>query len=428
MRTGELIDITDSVNTATTLPDADWRALDSIFPEFDWGNPVTQCGDLILYAGRIRQGDAFCLLLAIPPDQFSSPTAAEAFVQSMAKIQAVQHPGLLGILGVAGRAGGACVAYEWFPGGSLDGFMQHTKIPAGLAVFMVATVADALHATHQAGICHRDVNPAWILLDANGNAKLVGAGLTYFLYVTNDAFVMSLMRRRAHLRSYLAPEQLDPDLPTDYLADIYSLGAIVYHLLVGNPPGGLTVLPSSRGEVGQGTDDVVLKSLHRDPHSRYKTAKAFGDEVRRIGGAIDNSRWWQWQQNLATTESTKARKVRRFSRKTVIIAIASCLFFGVGIFLFVKELVADTKLSTEQLTKSISSGIVSQEKREEALAVMASIVHKAVKSTWDGSHTDAVEQSARVAVMTGNQTEVVDLARLCLDKIPPRICRRQAYR
>ena len=394
---------------------------EEIFHEFEWGNPVAQAGESKLYAARLAGGDAMFFLLPLPAELFSTPEDLAQFVKRMEDMQQIRHPCLLHVIGVASRGGCACIAYEWFPGGSLDSMMR-SKIPVNQSISMTASVADALHALHQAGICHLDVNPGWILMDSQGGAKLYGAGITQFLYASNDLFLKSHMRRPAHLRLYLAPEQLDPDLTESFLTDVYSLAAVIYHLLVGSPPGGLTILPSSRGEVGRRTDDVVLRSLHRDPSLRYPTAQAFGIDVRKVGGAIENSHWTNLQRHASGMGNLAKRMTRRLVNLTwkdwLAIGTALVMLVVGAWFVFKHLLEAQTK-TTKELVASMGEEIVSKEQKEASLAVVASLVHKAVASGWDGSKMDEIEEASRGAVIAGNRGEVVDLAKVCIAKAPP---------
>lgn len=405
----------------TSVQQSITNPFEEIFHEFEWGNPVAQAGESKLYAARLAGGDAMFFLLPLSAELFPTQEDLDQFVKRMEGMQQIQHPGLLNVIGVAARSGWACIAYEWFAGGSLDSMMR-SKIPVNQSISMTATIADALHALHQAGVCHLDVNPGWILMDSQGGAKLCGAGITQFLYASNDLFLRSHLRRPAHLRLYLAPEQLDPDLTESFLTDVYSLAAVIYHLLVGSPPGGLTILPSSRGEVGRRTDDVVLRSLHRDPSLRYPTAHAFGVDVRKVGGAIENSHWTSLHRHASGVGSLAIRMTRRLVNLTwkdwVGIGAALGMLAGGGWFVFRHLLEAQTK-TTEQLVANMGPEIVSKEQKEASLAVVASLVHKAVASGWDGSKMDEIEEASRGAVIAGNREEVVDLAKVCIAKAPP---------
>ncbi|MGH8793760.1 MAG: serine/threonine-protein kinase, partial [Stackebrandtia sp.] len=114
---------------------------------------------------------------------------------------------------------------------------------------IVASAAEALHAAHEAGIIHRDVKPANMLIDDNGNAKLVDFGIARAkgeAGLTETGMVMGTV-------AYTSPEQLQDSNLTG-LADVYSLGVVAYECLAGQPP-----FSSSN------TGAAITGHLHKDP-------------------------------------------------------------------------------------------------------------------------------------------------------------------
>ena len=95
-------------------------------------------------------------------------------------------------------------------------------------------MADALAHAHQRGLIHRDVKPKNIILTPHGVAKLTDLGLAR---ATDDKEAAESEAGKAYgTPYYISPEQIRGDVDIDFRADIYSLGATLYHLVTGRPP------------------------------------------------------------------------------------------------------------------------------------------------------------------------------------------------
>ena len=99
---------------------------------------------------------------------------------------------------------------------------------------IIAQMADSLAHAHVRGLIHRDVKPKNIILTAGGVAKLTDLGLAR---ATDDKETAESEAGKAYgTPYYISPEQIRGDVDIDYRADIYSLGATMYHLVTGRPP------------------------------------------------------------------------------------------------------------------------------------------------------------------------------------------------
>src|SRR6185295_15691813 len=95
---------------------------------------------------------------------------------------------------------------------------------------VLVDVARALHTAHEAGVVHRDVKPSNILIDAQGRGLLSDFGLAKDL--TSQSLTQSGMILGTF--AYMSPEQVNPGKdPLDLRADVYALGAILYHIVSG---------------------------------------------------------------------------------------------------------------------------------------------------------------------------------------------------
>jgi serine/threonine-protein kinase len=170
-----------------------------------------------------------------------------------------------------------------------------------LSAQLVAIIARAVHHVHQRGILHRDMKPANILLDAQGQPYVTDFGLARHIGATTD---LTLSGAILGTPSYMAPEQAAgrKELVTT-ATDVYGLGAILYALLAGRPPfqadTPAAVLrlvveekPVPPRLVQPGTEPdletVCLHCLNKEPEKRYGSAEAVAQDLDRwlVGAPI----------------------------------------------------------------------------------------------------------------------------------------------
>src|SRR5687767_2118907 len=129
---------------------------------------------------------------------------------------------------------------EYVEGKTLYDVMQPPPVGEGRhftepeALDVMIQICDALHHAHQRGLIHRDVKPKNILLTPQGVAKLTDLGLAR---AADDKEAAESEAGKAYgTPYYISPEQIRGDVDIDFRADIYSLGATMYHLVTGRPP------------------------------------------------------------------------------------------------------------------------------------------------------------------------------------------------
>jgi serine/threonine protein kinase len=184
------------------------------------------------------------------------------------------------------------MALELVGGGSLAGKLTGPWEPEP-AARLVETLAGAVEAAHQAGIIHRDLKPANVLLTADGVPKVTDFGLAKRM--DNQGQTQSGLLLGTP--SYMAPEQADGKKDVGPAADVYSLGALLYHVLTGRPPFlGATVADTImqvvcddpvpvrrlRPAVPEDLQTICQKCLDKDPAGRYPSAAALAEDLRRF--------------------------------------------------------------------------------------------------------------------------------------------------
>ena len=202
---------------------------------------------------------------------------------------------------------------------------------------IIGEIANGLHAIHEAGIVHRDVKPANILMDeADGRAKLTDFGLAQ----DNVADVtLTQTDVLCGTPEYMSPEQSQGG-EVDAQSDIYSLGITLYESLTGTTPfrgGPLNVLQQHcnveplrpkliNPEISRNVETICLKAISKEPARRYESAKEFADDLQRLThGQPILARESPWWEKLALW-SKRNRNVAIWAATSAILLIA----LGIG--------------------------------------------------------------------------------------------------
>jgi serine/threonine-protein kinase len=178
---------------------------------------------------------------------------------------------------------------ELIPGESLaDRLRREGPLAVTTAVELAAAAADAVDAVHRAGVVHRDVKPANLLLGDDGRVRVTDFGIA-----ERTAAGLGAAEEVVSLGTvqYVAPERARGGDP-DPAADVYALGIVAYELLAGRPPfdgepdavlrAHVAALPPPLPEtVPAGIRAAVVHALHKDPAARPPSAAAFARELRR---------------------------------------------------------------------------------------------------------------------------------------------------
>src|SRR5204862_7125198 len=136
------------------------------------------------------------------------------------------------------------------------------------AFAIVPKICDALQCAHDAGVVHRDIKPGNILMDKKGRVKIADFGLAKLLKKEPAEMNLTQSNQVMGTLAYMAPEQMERPADVDHRADIYSLGVVIYEMLPGELPMGRFAPPSWKVEVDVRLDEVVLKSLEKEPERR----------------------------------------------------------------------------------------------------------------------------------------------------------------
>ena len=211
----------------------------------------------------------------------------------------LRHPNIVQVhdLGISSD-GRLFFAMELLSGTTLrDVIGQVGRLKSDQAVRVACEVLDALGAAHARGMIHRDVKPENVFLLEDGHLKLLDFGVAKAVAGNQPALTAAGMA--VGTPRYMAPEQAQA-LPVDARADLYSVGVVLWEMLVGRPPFaeldaiGAAVAAATRGiptleEMGVTAPADVLRAVRKatalDRDQRYATAAAFAADLRAAQGA-----------------------------------------------------------------------------------------------------------------------------------------------
>jgi serine/threonine-protein kinase len=264
-------------------PSADGGAIAGRFaPGERLGGGMT--GEVLL--ARDGQSGAQVALKLCNAAVFPSPITMERTQRELRQLQRLTCDGIAAIVD-QGRLpdGRLYVAMERCDGVPLSAVVAAAgPMPFARARAIVMAIGDALTEAQKSGVVHRDVAPKNVLLGAGDRVKLINFGIAPRV---ND--------RVFGVPEYLAPEQVE-GRPVDQRANIYSLGAVLYQLVIGVPPhqgapdavlaahlqAPIPVPSALRPELGPDVDRVLLKALERNPSRRHLTLRQFLTELEAL--------------------------------------------------------------------------------------------------------------------------------------------------
>jgi serine/threonine protein kinase len=218
---------------------------------------------------------------------FLHPGVAAGLRSQFSRAAAIRHPNVAAIRAVGETPDGVCyVAFEVLRGQLLSEILQARHIlPLSEAADLALQAAAGLQAVHQASLLHGNLSPETILVAHSGNdrplVKLVRFGLMQHgteMSAGGDADTR-----------YAAPERLAGH-PPDERSDVFSLGAVLHHLLTGSPP---SAVPATSEPVPDAEWSIIANALDPLPERRFPTAAAFAEALTRVGR---RRRAWPWNR------------------------------------------------------------------------------------------------------------------------------------
>ncbi len=202
------------------------------------------------------------------------------------------HPNVVATYDTGTDEGITFIVMELVDGKTLRQILNESgPMPPGRVVHIGAQVADALHYAHKAGVVHRDVKPANLLICPDGRVKVADFGIAKAVEDAepdrpSPSDALTSTGSIVGTAQYLSPEQVD-GRTVDGRTDVYALGVVLYEMLCGRPPFSgdtdmavalkhVTSTPLAprqvRGGIPRALEEVVLRAMAKAPEARYQSA------------------------------------------------------------------------------------------------------------------------------------------------------------
>ncbi|MGA2747477.1 MAG: protein kinase [Verrucomicrobiota bacterium] len=251
-----------------------------LFPQLEILAFIGKGGMGAVYKARQPQLDRIVALKILPPQTAGGPGFVERFNREARALAKLSHPNIVAVHEFGQVNGLPFFIMEFVDGLNLRQLEQAGQLSPRQALQIVPQICEALQFAHDEGIVHRDIKPENILVDKKGRVKIADFGIAKILGGGPDVAITET-KGAIGTPHYMAPEQLEKPASVDHRADIFSLGVVFYEMLTGELPLGKFAPPSSRKvEVDVRLDDVVLRSLEKDPERRYQ-------HVSQVKTAVD---------------------------------------------------------------------------------------------------------------------------------------------
>lgn len=314
--------------------------------------PIGQGGMGFVYLAEHLALGRQVALKVLRANQINTPGALERFQREGRAAAALDHPNIVGVHDVCTAGTTHYLVMEYVAGQSLEALLQQKgRLPAAQAVNYAIQIAQGLRHAHERGIVHRDIKPANLLVDGDGTLKILDMGLARFYNDTDDDLTERLGGGILGSPDYIAPEQALGQL--DIRSDIYSLGATLYRLLLGQPP-------FASGTVNQKLIDhqrravtppnlldstipvklsqAVLRMLAKDPNARFQTPDeviaalgacwSVGDEPTQVAHAALADTTLPEQPAVAVAPAARRPEKARWSSVAVVAALLGVALVG----------------------------------------------------------------------------------------------------
>lgn len=338
-------------------------------------------GMSVVYAGERADGqfEQHVAIKVLPQDP-STAELAERFHIERRILGSLDHRAIVHIFDAGVLDDGRpYLVMEYIEGKRIDAWCDARRLPIDDRLRLFRQVLDAVAYAHRALVVHRDLKPDNVLVDQEGNARLLDFGIAKLLDEQDpSAALPTRTGLRAMTPEYAAPEQLRGDRITT-ACDIYALGVLFYELIAGHRPYHLRAITPYAVErailesdparpsdavrrIQRNTDDaaqaiaaarrtepfrlsntldgdldaIALKALRKEPEERYVSADAFADDIDRYLGS----------QPVLARRGSRAYRIRKFVRRHRIgVGVAAA---SAALILGASAVIAASRVSAEK--------------------------------------------------------------------------------
>ena len=313
----------------------------------------------------------------------------ERFTNELKFSRKIVHKNVCRMYDLNEEEGTYYIIMEYVPGEDLNSFIKRAApLSIGKSISIAKQICKGLSEAHSAGVVHRDLKPGNIMIDKDGNARIMDFGIARSLKaegITGEGLIIGTPQ-------YMSPEQVEGK-KADQRSDIYSLGIILYEMMTGRVPfegdtplsialKHKTEIPKDPREINEQVPEelshVILKCMEKDKEKRYQKVKGLLSELSDIEEGIPTT-----DGVLPKKKPTTSREITvQFKLKKLLIPVFVVIAIAiVGIILF--RFTAPSKIS------GISSSPATPPETEEYIT--------AANNFWrDKSYVKSIDQFKKI--------------------------------
>jgi len=247
-----------------------------------------------VYRARDVSLERIVALNVLPANLARDPTYVQRFVKEARAAARLNHPNIVQIYNFGSIEGTYYLAMEFVDGRSLGSHLKERRFTESETIGIARQVCRALAVAHAEGLIHRDIKPDNLMLTSRGEVKLVDLGIAKRL---DEDQAITQTGHSMGTPHYISPEQIRGQKDIDARADIYSLGATLYHLVTGQTPfkgaSGAVVMSMHLVEplpdplqyapgLSEGFCRVLRKMMAKDRQERYPDVAALEVDLFRL--------------------------------------------------------------------------------------------------------------------------------------------------
>jgi len=332
------------------------------------------------------------LLLAA---EFSRDT--QRFRREAELAASLNHPNIVFIYEVGEHGGQPYFSMELIEGRSLAELCHEQPLEAQRAAGLARTIAEAVHFAHERHLLHRDLKPSNVLVDTTDVPHVTDFGLAK--RSDGDAN-LTLSGQVIGTPNFMSPEQASPGTgEIGPASDIYSLGALLYHLITGRPPFLSETITATLHQVAESEpasprlllptvpkdlETICLKCLEKEPRQRYPTAKELADDLGRF----------LRDEPIKARQAGVVEKVWRWCRRNRALATSTAVVAALVVTVAIGSTIAAVRINRERGSASIAAS-----KSQQVAAFLASMLESVQPEVAKGRDTtllrDMLRQTAK---------------------------------
>jgi serine/threonine protein kinase len=253
-------------------------------------------GMAVVYLGQDEVFERQVAIKVLPSHLGQDPDNRERFRREAKAIASLEHAAVVPVYDYGQDGEQLFLVMRFMQGGSLKDRLSHGRIPLSAAAVIFRRIATALDKAHSMGMIHRDIKPGNILFDLEENPYVTDFGLVKMV----ESSVQLTHSEFFGTPAYTSPEQCQGEKAIDGRADVYSLAAVFFHMVTGNPPYESTNamallmkhvadpiprLAVSAPDLPAELQTVIDRGMAKDPAERYSSAGEMAKEIERIASS-----------------------------------------------------------------------------------------------------------------------------------------------